>query len=581
MSNPLSREIVKQLDERGVPTVSVPGFRHTRPKPLTKFVKQDVEVLKVIDEVVPPKLKENIKGYIHSSHVDDLSLQAAGYTVLTEKEPLTHDFDTFYMMFVRMALESPRVEQSDPGAVDPAVLMSQQVTSSSAGLLPLNTAFGNPVGNKKEMQASATSVNIYDSGVFLPGCLPAKPAPKDEVLKRGKKVRTIMVESESNFQILKHFFEDQVSRTRDVVGGSAIGLSSMGGGFKSIFFNWYWVFLKYFPDTPWNEFCEWLDKQFADESDKTAWESSTNMVDGMTFLIELLVSLPVVSDKISRKLLARALADYANPPVQIDSDKVYFAPWRVCSGSYFTAKGNTRRHWYFVQFVCDFVELHDHHFGGLDCSCNWCKKLCALEGFGTPITKFQLDMIRACIILGDDFLAINDKPVFGLFIDAIFGTTTKTHFKKIFSTPSLEEPEGAEFLKKHFFLDKTFATFNIRSFRAPTRLLAKLSLGRSTESRSTFKAAVLSAIWECGYNKPLYDILADLFKKIQVDDPQRFNKALQKYVKRSPGCCDAPYTYLPEFATVVNSDASMIKPLETVWWGRITKRLFGLPLNMY
>lgn len=40
----------------------------------------------------------------------------------------------------------------------------------------------------------------------VPGCLPYKPVAKDEVIKKGKKVRTIMVESQPNFMVLKHFF---------------------------------------------------------------------------------------------------------------------------------------------------------------------------------------------------------------------------------------------------------------------------------------------------------------------------------------------------------------------------------------
>ena len=58
-----------------------------------------------------------------------------------------------------------------------------------------------------------------------------------------------MVESEANFLVLKHFFEDQVSLAKDLVGGSAIGLSTMNGGYKSIVMLWYWVYLKFFPGT--------------------------------------------------------------------------------------------------------------------------------------------------------------------------------------------------------------------------------------------------------------------------------------------------------------------------------------------
>lgn len=71
--------------------------------------------------------------------------------MLTEQPCLRHDREIALRMFSTMALESPDVESEDPGKINPISLMDQQQTPSSAGLLPLNTLFGNVVGSKKDM----------------------------------------------------------------------------------------------------------------------------------------------------------------------------------------------------------------------------------------------------------------------------------------------------------------------------------------------------------------------------------------------------------------------------------------------
>lgn len=575
MPTVLSSAISQKLVELDVPVFPIAGFRHNRPKPLTKFKGACKEVIGAFEDV-PARFYEN---YHHSSHETNISLLASGYTVLVEKPSRPADYDTFKLMFIRMALESPKIEVEPRAPIRPETMMSEGVTSSSAGLLPLNSMFGNAVGNKKEMQAPATAVNWNDALNHIPGCLPAKPCAKDEVIKKGKKVRTIMVESEANFLVWKHFFEDVISKARELESGSAIGLSTLGGGFKQIFLDWYWVFLRHFPSTDWNQFLDWLDKQTADESDKTAWEASTNMLDGLVYAVSLLVRIPVITDRVSLKLLSRAFADYFNPAVQIDAEKVFFAPWRILSGSYPTAHGNTHRHRIMVLYLCDSIELHDFHVGLPGCACIFCERCQEVPGFGREVSPLSLDLLRAAKILGDDFIAVSEFPI-GPFLDNMFGTTTKGQLRPVFSSPGLEEPQGMEFLRKHFYLDKRFKTYNVRSFRAAERVLAKLYHGRSSADKSTFKAALLSAMWEGGYNRPLYDILSTMWDSIGDVEPSVFSKQLEKYVQKSPGVLGSVHTYKPAFETIVNADASIIKPLEKVFWGRLVKGMYGLAANL-
>nr|AYU49214.1 putative RNA polymerase [Kwi virus] len=582
MTTPLSRAIKRDLEDKGVPLVRMAGFRHTRPQPLTKLKNKPAEVvsaLSVLDSL-PESLKEGIEQYHHSSEVENMALMVKGYTVLHEKAVSPADFETFYEMFVRMSLEVPEtVEENDDITV--GHLQDQPQPSSSCGLLPLNSLFGACQGSKKEMQNSASAVNWADlAWRCVPSCLPNKAVHKDEVIKKGKKIRTIMIESQANNMVLRHYFEKTVSKDRDIPRGRAIGLSGVGGSFKIIVLRWYDIVSRH-NGMGWNEFLLWLAKQPINESDKTAWESSTNEVDGLPYVIYLLLTIADVSDPVAQRILARALADYMNPPVQIDSDLVTFAPWRVASGSYFTAHGNTFRHWLMGQWVCDFIAKHDNMVGKDDCSCDVCAHFKHNSWFGVAVTELELELMRAFFVMGDDFIGLGyHGEAFNSILDFKFKTTTKGEIKEFFSMPSLEEPTGAEFLKKHFYLDTSGRTYNIRTFRAPARLLAKLSKGRATQSATNFRIACQSALWEIGYNQPLYDIVREV--TVSVDVPKEdVKQQLERYIKRSPLMADCSLFYVPEFEMIVNADASIIRPLEKYYWSVAVWDQHGVPLTRY
>lgn len=126
--------------------------------------------------------------------------------------------------------------------------------------------------------------------------------------------------------VLRHHFAGVVSEERRVPQGRAIGLSSVGGSFKTLFMGWFKNWAKH-RKGGWNEICRFMQDQECSESNKQAWESSTDETDGLAYIHGLLmsVSMPEVGSDL---LLARALADYVNPPIQIDGDLVYFDPRR-------------------------------------------------------------------------------------------------------------------------------------------------------------------------------------------------------------------------------------------------------------
>ncbi|CAN7949565.1 unnamed protein product, partial [Ixodes hexagonus] len=195
METPLSATVAGQLQERGVPMVAVGGFRHSRPLPPRSRGPAATSVQEKIDSVrclLPEDVNKGIDGYIYSGDVNDLTLQAQGFTELVARQPVDFDFDVFWDVFLHMSADLPLDENGELAQIavlDITVssLMSQQQTSSSAGLLPLVTLFGSPSGNKKDMQASATMVNervLAHDGP--PDSLPFKPTAKPEVIKKGK-----------------------------------------------------------------------------------------------------------------------------------------------------------------------------------------------------------------------------------------------------------------------------------------------------------------------------------------------------------------------------------------------------------
>lgn len=97
---------------------------------------------------------------------------------------------------------------------------------------------------------------------------------KDEVIKKAKKVRTIVIESQANVIVMLHYFNSLVTIDRNIARGRGIGLSSVGGSFKILVMRWFGVWSRY-EVGGWNEFLSFMKRQPMSESDKQQWESSS------------------------------------------------------------------------------------------------------------------------------------------------------------------------------------------------------------------------------------------------------------------------------------------------------------------
>lgn len=588
MTNPLSEATGALVVERGVRTVGLYGYRHFRPQVLAALRPDHPEVLSAIvgdltaPHYLPPDLLERIDEYEHSSQVRDMGRMAPSMAVLTEKPPKELDREVLWDLFVADCLEIPFGDDILP-IVPPeftAVEMSCQTqTTSACGLMALSSQHGTDAGTKKDMLDSAIAINLQDKlGSHRPPANPFKPSLKAEVIKKTKKVRTIMLESQPNFMVLKHYFGPLASAWADPYGGMAIGLSSSSGDFKAIPYQW-WCETNMQHD----EFLDWLGTQPAHESDKAAWESSTNATDGIAFLLHLLMRTDVHPN--DRRLVDRALADYFNPHVQYDAQRAYVAPWRVPSGSYLTSYGNSWRHRAMARWVVEWLGRHGSA-GSDDCACGVCDvaKFQALTDWGKPISDQELRILSRFFVMGDDFIAINPVAhVFDWVLDFKFGTTTKTVVKPFYSEPSLSMPQGAEFLRRHFYLDRSTSPYRLFTFRDAGRLLAKLYRGGHRNTRERFLAAVDSALNDVGANEQLFRIVHNLRFLIAGEGPldlEKYKDALKVYLRKNPMLEFMSLGYVPTYADILNLDASILGPLLEVKKSRATSE-HGMTPRMY
>ncbi|EEC05930.1 hypothetical protein IscW_ISCW005027 [Ixodes scapularis] len=238
------------------------------------------------------------------------------------------------------------------------------------------------------------------------------------------------------------------------------------------------------------------------------------------------------------RLLCRALADYACPAIQVHGSKVFHAPYRIGSGSYLTAHGNTWRHSFMADYVLDL-----------------------LAG-ARSITEEEEEYLRQFDVLGDDFRGLvihrETAALFDRTIDRVFGTVTTTSTPPIFGRPN--EGDSLEFLRRrHVRLGE-----EIRTFREPVRVLAKLIHGQSAVSVTRFTASLQAMLYDIGYNPWLHDVLLRLVPSGEVNQTE-YEQELERKVRKVPIMRGHPSDYFPSFNVTADTDGSQANPALSVY----------------
>lgn len=512
---------------------------------LKKFTPHpDVEeaIEKTLDsELVTDAMREEVNNYMHSSEITDASLITPAFNKLATRPEKPMNRALLKRMIIINILSQRTAGGklvTAPVEYSPGKMAGFEKNSGSASgiltLKPVDKVCGMLQGSKGDMHVGAVKINIRDRIVdTVPAAIPFKPFLKSEVVKRGKAVRGIQNESYANYIALA--MASKPERLYDK--GIAIGMGKLGEGLQMIFMYWFVIFKNETGGT-WSEFLTFLVKQGAHESDKTSWESSTNVTDGFAYLF-CEVNSKEFATKGDKRVFLRAISDVANPFIYIDRCG-FWAPWRIASGTFYTSSGNSKRHRLMNMAVVDFIKRHDDKLGLNNCNCDVCEMLREQNMvLGLEVDSLLLKLRAHAFILGDDYIAVSmgeqQDLIFDTIMDYLFGTITKTEYKPMFGS--------AEFLRRRF----TIVNEMILPYRETTRVLAKLVHGEHRVNVERFCAAVYSAMIEAGPSKELQEILGKLVERL-VPDPVALKEATERLEKKHPEIVDMLpfYRFKPE-----------------------------------
>lgn len=547
------------------------GLSKLRPVPRSKVVTKILDDV-FAEELSPPEIDKIKSGYINSSRINDESLMTQVCTKLALKPPKPLNRNVMKVMLLqKIAREklSGNYKTRDMSFEAPDLAQMDSNLGSAAGIVPVRPVQGvatQVAGNKGSMIGASVCINVRDFlGSAKPPYQPVKPFPKEEVIKMGKSVRGIQNESHANYLILKKFLDD----TTKFEIGDAIGMGSMINGYQIIFFLWYLEFAESGGGS-WDDFIQYLKIMGAHESDKTGWEASTNITDGLPEVIYKFGTIKLKGENEvlagNKRLLIRAFADAYCPIVYLDR-KSYQAPWRVPSGTAFTASGNTDRHRGMNQFMCHFIATHGNKLGSPTCGCCICS---AYAGeLGLEVTKMSLALRKKAFILGDDYISVSMGPrqdaAFDGIMDLVFGTETKTEHKNMF--------DEAEFLRRSY---KLLDGNRIAVYRSSERVLAKLYHGSFVRNASATAAALVSLKMEAGYNEKLHRVIEKVMLKLKpLVIKADYDKTLKEYFRRNPAIGDVECFMSFDMYDTVNLQLQCLKPILNIALAKWVKPLGG------
>lgn len=461
-------------DQVDCPLVEMPETKHRYPSKLPPRRPRAQQA--VIDEWkagLSKELQDEIDLYHHASEVESEELRAKALIDMSSAALPGHMDLTEAMEIVKLFMYSTLVSdkvESSPLPITSERLMSIPMTSSSSGALPLSPADGVTHGSKQLMaSAAAVCANTVQA-------VPYEANDKDEVIKKGKKVRNILCESSVIYLKFKHLFGKGIGTHGLVANGDTMGISKARGNITKIFYSYFFDYQVFHPEATFEEFMKVLEHEGLEENDKEGWESTTERRSGFCYVTRLLASTNIVPENIEHA--AQVLSNYLCPLIKFDGNTCLTAPYLVGSGSLGTFDGNTSRHRSCMHRVVIFIYEHGMTLGRDDCNCNGCRL-----GFRDDVSLEDLSKVAGGSFHGDDYLgrvAFGDKVA--QLMDAIMGTKT---------TGGAVPLDQAEFLRTRFKLYWENGTVFIMPFRTAGRVFAKIVHGTATDIASSCTSASL------------------------------------------------------------------------------------------
>lgn len=536
------QEIRPAFKEVGVPLVAIPGSK----MPVLKIRKPKVlpELVELVEDSLDgyPGLLRGCDGFKHSSAITDESQIQLAVTKMAHNPPGKFDEKASWLCYISRSLDRPRTRSGKLIRAEVDIGFEAQASvpagNTSSGFVP---TLHNTGGSKEKNKNQAIQVNMYDMHLNK-GALPTEhhhmSFPKGEVLKSSKvQPRVIQVPSQSDY-IMLWLCSLRKDRTAT---GCGIGLNMRNGGALRLFINWFLVLTTlHYPNLLWTQFLDILRENQAHESDKTNWDTTPELTDGLPYVISWLCGAKPLQN---RRPWLRALTSYINPLVALGSDVGAHCPGKVASGTVPTADGNTARH-QDMNFATEIaLELA---LGKCNCdTCGW-----ARSGFGPGLNEcgdapplWKFDLAHVAFHYGDDYLGLSKGTLWDdlrdRFMDRIFHTQTKTENYPFFSKPTWPEGRSAEFLKNQFEVDDNNV---IRPYRNMQRPVAKVRHGACLGDPAKLQEQLKCVMYEAGTNELLFNWARDLYTSIDTpDEPyDPDDKILAEFRKRAPLMSEAP-----------------------------------------
>jgi len=454
------------------------------------------------ENVLSAEEKAEIGNWQHSSLIDDPDLQSEALLAFAEPRDETVNFDDVWDMAVSMLWTNDN-ELREKEPLSEEALYDLPTNRNASGVLPLDPMFGKVQGSKEEMIDAATKVALSYKRLS-----PCTVSAKPEVLKKGKKVRYIVLEPQNLFLLSMFYFWDHIKIHGPVVNGDCRGLSTMRGGSLK---PWYHLLFAICHEDgiEFEDALKVLKDVGINESDKTKWEYTVNTSTAWAFVLWMMAV--VKPDQSDKKTFSNLLAHQLIPYIQISGQSAFPAYGRMISGTAFTLLRNCFMHSAAVQTTLLNIQRHDGKLGG--CGCRFCEE-CEFQ-----VDERQIRLLSAFNVVGDDFLGINyEAQGFNKMVDILAGTITKTEILPAFGEPG---QRTAKFLQRQLRVkDGRLSTF--RDWR---RLVGKLMNGSSRVNPEDFTASVLAMAFEAGDNEQAYDIAKRLYDA-SSEEIQNYNEFL-------------------------------------------------------
>jgi hypothetical protein len=472
--------------------ITMPGAKcHVR---ALQTGKDDVFVRDVVEEEVAKFDPEIRKKYIRSSDVTDANMYVRGAMVHhseESKKPFLlerRERAIAYILFIcnnapsddtgafsHSEIPEPPTFETPESSI-PVAWATIPVSDSSSGY----RMGENPVSKRENcMQAAQELADDYLLGKYRPNI--SMMAPKAEMLlqKLNAKVRQIFVQTQKTFIVLTCLFGSFLHTTGSIENGDAISAPTNGNFGARLFMRLAWCIG--------NNYKEAVRRGLF-EADASKWESTTKIQTIHDYCLFFLSMMSPTCLKYGC-LLPGAVTDVLCPIIGISDQICMMKQGIIESGSKLTCHENTMVHKYYTHCYSSYVMSHGG-IGKHGCSCGSCAIMSKCADFGKKPDELELRLLMSYVVLGDDFICINNShtSAFIFFMDNILGTVHKD---------SVEKFEDGKFLQRSFKVDAGPDGLKyITTYRPTERALSRL-FGPGAYSLDRKIQQCISLAYEC------------------------------------------------------------------------------------